>query len=141
MTLVWSLLGLALIVIEIFTPSLGLIFFGLAALVVSAATLFGLEDVPSEIFIFTVLGTASLLLFRKRLKEGLMRGKADGFDADRKSAFRLSAPIRAREEAYVSYQGTMWTAVNDTDADLAEGTRVVVIRSEGIKIHVKPTND
>ena len=80
----WLLLGLALLGAEMVMPSgFFLMFFGLAALVVGAATGLGLE-VPSWLqwVLFSGLAIVSLLLFRDRLLSRMKVAPPKAFDVD-----------------------------------------------------------
>ena len=67
----WITVGFVLIIAEIFSLNLVLLFFGLSALVVALAKSLGLANLTAEIILFALAGLGSLLFFRKKLKKGL----------------------------------------------------------------------
>ena len=135
-TVIWALLGLALLGAEVVTSTFILLFFGIAALVVAMARVLGLDNITAELLLFSAIGLLGVALLRKKIA-ARMGKKHQGYEIDRASAFRLDATVPAHGEAHVSYQGSRYTAVNESDASLPEGTRVIVTRVEGIKIYVK----
>lgn len=136
-TMVWAMIGMTLLVIEIFTLSFGVVFFGVAALVVAllkAAT--GLDHWGTEILVFAGLGFSGLLLFRRKIMTAL--GKQAEFTPDRHKIIELTADIPPRSSAKVEYQGVAWDAYNDSTTPLKRGDKAQVLDTEGIKLIVRP---
>ncbi len=131
----WLVLGFVLIIIEMLHLSLVLLFFGLAALVVAAVTWAGLHHLTIQLVLFAVLGLSGMLIFRKKLQSSLSHSK--GISIDQNASLTLSADVPAHGEAAVQYQGTTWTAKNESDHDLKKGTRVFIHRTEGVKLIIK----
>lgn len=131
----WFIIGLGLIIAEIFSLTLVLLFFGCAAFVVALLKLVGLNNLQYELVVFAVVGLASLLIFRRRIK-GSMHQTQD-LEIDRQGTFTLSAPVPPQGEATVQYQGTTWTAVNRTSVPLSAGAPVRIVATEGIKLIVE----
>lgn len=136
-TLVWAILGFALLIVEIFTQSFVVVFFGVAALAVAAlkaAT--GYANLPYEILAFAAIGTSCIFLFRQKLlKAFFSRG---GIAIDRMKVIELSADVPARGTAKVEYQGTIWDAHNESDVALRRGEQAMVVDTDGIKLVVRP---
>ncbi|HOI10327.1 MAG TPA: NfeD family protein, partial [Myxococcota bacterium] len=62
---IWVVAGLVLVVLELLTPGLFLLFFGAAAIVVGVAAGAGLAmPLWAELLAFSVLSVVSLLVFR-----------------------------------------------------------------------------
>ena len=135
-TFFWVVTGLVLIIAEMFSLSLVLLFFGVSALLVAVAKYLGLNNLPLEIALFAVLGIGSMLLFRKKLRSSLH--SQSGLSIDRNAPILLPEDLPAHGTASVIYQGVTWTAVNETDSDLKKGTKVFVHRTEGVKLIVRP---
>ena len=136
-TVIWAILGMALLAVEIFTQSFVLAFFGAAALLVAlvkATT--GLESLVTETFMFAGTGFACILLFRSKLVKAL--GKKGDFAADKSQIIVLTADVPPHSMAKIEYQGTAWDAYNDTDRTLRSGDKVVVVNTEGIKLIIRP---
>lgn len=134
-TFFWVATGLVLIIAEMFSLSLVLLFFGVAALLVALAKFLGLNSLPLEIVLFAVLGIGSMLLFRSKLKQSL-KGQS-GISIDQNAVIVLAHDIPAHGTASVTYQGVTWTAVNETDSDFKKGNKVYVQRTDGVKLIVR----
>jgi membrane protein implicated in regulation of membrane protease activity len=134
-TFFWVATGLVLIIAEMFSLSLVLLFFGIAALLVALAKFLGLNNLPLEIVLFAVLGIGSMLLFRNKLKVSLQ--SQSGISIDRNAVIVLTEDLPARGSAAVTYQGVTWTAVNETDSDFKKGNKVYVQRTDGVKLIVR----
>lgn len=133
---IWMALGLILIIAELMTMSLVLLFFGIAALLVALAKYFGLNHVPLEIFLFAVLGLGSMLLFRAKLLKSLKSSNAKL--TDQNAVIVLPHDLPAHGTGNVMYQGVTWTALNESDTDLKKGMKVYIRRTEGVKLIVGP---
>jgi inner membrane protein len=135
-TFFWVAAGLLLIIAEMFHLSMVLLFFGIAALVVAVAKFLGLNNLPIEICLFAALGIGGLLLFRRKLLRSLKT--SGGMSIDRNAMILLADDLPARGTVAVTYQGSAWTAVNETDLDLKKGTKVYIQRTDGVKLIVRP---
>jgi membrane protein implicated in regulation of membrane protease activity len=134
-TVVWATLGIALILLEVFTSTFVLLFFGVAALLVAGLKLLGLAHLALEIAIFGGLGMGLTLLLRNKIKASL-GSRAGQYRSD--ELLYLDQDIAPGATASIAYQGTTWTAVNDSDRLLAKGSRAVIARTEGVKLFLKP---
>jgi membrane protein implicated in regulation of membrane protease activity len=135
-TFFWVALGLLLIIAEMFHLSMVLLFFGVAALIVATAKFLGLNNLPLEIILFAVLGIGGLLLFRRKLLRSLKA--STGMSIDKNAMIVLPGDLPSHGTTSVTYQGTAWTAVNETDAEIKKGTKVYIQRTEGVKLIVRP---
>lgn len=131
-TVVWAILGIILVVAEIFTSTFVLLFLGISAIIIAVIKFFGLDHLGTELIIFAILSLAGIFLFRKKFVEGLqVKGH---FSIDGEQKLVLTTAIPAHGSASVDYQGTTWTAVNESDEDYAKGRTVIIDRTEGIKL-------
>ena len=133
--IIWVVLGLVLIIVEMFSLSLVLLFFGVAALVVAVLKYAGLNNLPIEILAFAILGIAGLLLFRSKLRRSL-KSQPD-HSIDRNRPIILSVDVPARGSAGIEYQGVLWTAVNASDAPMKKGDQVFIQSTEGVKLIIR----
>ncbi|EKD42537.1 MAG: hypothetical protein ACD_73C00114G0003 [uncultured bacterium] len=134
-TVIWAILGIILIVVELVSFSFVLLFFGLAALIVSALKLLGLNHLTGEIFIFAILGIAGVFFFRSRLLANVKPQSTLLTDVNQQIV--LSHDIPAGKSARINYQGTTWTAHNEAAKDLKKGDAVIIERIDGINLYVK----
>lgn len=134
----WAVLGVVLLVLEVFTQVIIMLFYGASALLVAvAAWQLGLTTFTHQVLAFSIVGTFGLLAFRKRILANFQKGAPD-YQIDQNQSVTLESTIPARGEGRVSYQGTPWSAVNESDATLAVGARASIVRIEGNKIFIKP---
>ena len=137
----WIVLGLLLVVSEM-TASGGfyIIFFGIAALIVGLLSLFDLAGPETmQLVLFSGLSVVSLVLFRSRLLKWLqIDPQAPPVDALVGEIGTATEDLAPGSVGRVELRGTSWSARNDTHAPLVQGTRVRVVKVEGLMLHVKP---
>lgn len=131
-TVIWACVGIALIVLEIFTTTFFLLFFGIAALVVSVIKLFGLEDLPTELIIFAAIGLAGTLIFRKKIMKSIS-SKPD-LKIDKDKVVTVTEDIASKETGSITYRGSPWKAFNDSDYDLKKGDSAIISKIDGIRL-------
>lgn len=133
----WLALGVLLVIVEMFSHTFVILFFAVSAILVALAKLlFGLENINAELIIFSILGLAGTFFFRKKISS--MLGSGTGHVSDENETLLISKLTLARSETEVSYQGTIWTGVNDSDLDINPGTRVVIVRTDGNRLIFRP---
>ncbi|MBF0104335.1 MAG: hypothetical protein HQM16_03300 [Deltaproteobacteria bacterium] len=135
-TIIWACVGIALIVIEVFTTTFFLLFFGVAALIVSVIKVFGLADLPTELIIFAIAGLAGTLIFRKKIVRSL--ASKTELEIDKDQVITVTADIPAGETGSVMYRGSPWKAFNDSPVDLKKGDDAVIKKVEGIRLILVP---
>lgn len=131
-TIIWAILGLVLIVAELVTFTFVLMFFGIAALVVSVCKVAGLDHLVFEIFLFSLIGLSGIFLFRKKMVATCSSRK--NVAIDKYKPLILSCDVPAHGQARVTYQGTEWTAHNESGRDLKKGEKAIIARTEGIEL-------
>lgn len=130
--LVWGILGLTLIIAEVFTASFVLVFFGVAALLVAVLAAIGFKSFVLQMLLFAAASLGSLLLFRSKLM-GYFHATAQTV-MDENQVLRLTGDVPAHGTGQISYQGSTWTAVNPTDHPFQQGDKAVIERMDGVKI-------
>lgn len=131
--LLWLVLGLLLMASEMFTGTFHLLFFGLAALVTSALSYFGLEPFWVQVLAFSLLAAGGFWWVQKQFGNRRSEGNVNN---DVNHEFSLSSDMGPRGEAMVQYQGSLWTAVNTSEKAVSKGQRVKIVRTEGTKIYI-----
>ncbi len=135
--MIWAIVGLVLLIVEVFTLSFVVLFFGISALIVAGLKFTtSTNNLALELTIFAVLGCACLLGFRKKLRQTFNTGAKVNTDAS--TVIDLSVSLSPHGNAKIEYQGTIWDAYNDSDIHLKKGDKVIIIRTDGIKLIVKP---
>ena len=140
--LLWFIAGLALLLTELFAPSLILMFFGLGAWIVTALYLLFNIGLPTQLIVFAVSSIVLLFFLRKKLKPvflGYVSSKQNsGQNMD--DFFEKEAVVVARIEpgkpGKVEFNGVAWDAVSDSIIDV--DSRVKIIDRSGLKLKVVP---
>ncbi len=132
----WVILGLVLITVELVTSSFILLFFGFSALLVAAAQGLGFRNIAGDLVLFALSGLAGVFFFRPKLKSAF-RVK-DNLSIDENTTLILNKDVEARGRSDIEYQGTTWTAVNDSDVNLKKGEKVVILKTDGVKLIIAP---
>ena len=137
-TWIWLALGVGLLVVEILTGTLSLIFFSIAAFVVAGMRYFaGVDNWTLESVIFAAVGILSLLALRKKLADFMHSKRAGDYTGDVQQEVAISSAIPAGGTGQVEYQGSTWTAVNDSAIEMKAGDRASIVRTEGVKLVLK----
>jgi membrane protein implicated in regulation of membrane protease activity len=126
--LYWFYLGIILIILEVMTPGLVSIFFGLSALVVALITWLapGIPE-PVQWIMFSVFSVLFILLLRKTLKK-TFSGKAEVTDdtADPYTGKRavVVTRITPSQPGRVEFNGSSWTAESDQEIEVKTPVRI-----------------
>jgi len=141
--ILWTVLGLVLIVAEVFTSGFVLLWFGIGALVAAFAGILGLENLGLQFLIFAVvsigLTAASRTIFlnyfsRERTGDSLKTG-VDALLG--KVGTVVSSSRGALNEGAVKLSGSTWTAYPiEGEKPLEAGERVRIERMEGASLFV-----
>ena len=140
--LLWFIAGLALLLTELFAPSIILMFFGLGAWIVTVLYLLFKIGLPAQLIVFSVSSIVLLVFLRKKLKPvflGYVSSKQNsGQNIDdfiEKEAVVL-ARIEPGKPGKVEFNGVDWAAVSDDTIDV--DSRVRIIDRIGLKLKVVP---
>jgi len=141
-TLIWFMVGVAFFLLEMATPGLVLLFFGIGAWVVMGVCLVTPIHLNTQLVVFMVASLVSLVLFRKWLKgvfSGYVKSRQDSTqelqDLIGQHAMvkeRITPKLAGRVELH----GSDWTA--QADCEIAEGTPVEVVGQSSIILKVRP---
>jgi membrane protein implicated in regulation of membrane protease activity len=139
--ILWLVLGVLLIVAEIFTLGFFLIFFGVGAIAASLAAMLGVGIVGQFlIFLFVSGGLTALsrTIFSQYLHPSSSELKM-GTDSLPGQIGTVTVESKgALNEAAVKVFGSEWTAFpEDSDDQLVAGEKVEVIRIKGSSIYVR----
>jgi len=140
----WVILGLILVVAEVFTSGFVLLWFGIGALVAAFAGIVGLDSLAIQFLIFAVvsigLTAASRTIFvnyfsREKTGDSLRTGM-DSLPG--KIGTVVSSSRGALNEGAVKVFGSTWTAYPaDGEEPLEAGERVCVEKMEGASLYVR----
>lgn len=140
----WVILGLVLIVAEVFTPGFVLLWFGIGALIAAFANIIGVESLGLQFLIFAgvsiALTAASRTIFvnyfsREKTGDSLRTGVES---LPGKIGTVVSSSRGAMNEGAVKVFGSTWTAYPaEGEEPLEAGERVQVERMEGASLYVR----
>ena len=138
-SIIWLALFVVLIVFEAVTTGLFTIWFAGGAVIALAASLLG-AGIAVQVVLFFVISVVLLIstrkLFVKKLQTGAEKTNVDALVG--KEAVVISA-VKPFEPGIIKLSGQEWTAVSEnSEESLAEGSKVKVIRIEGVKAVVAP---
>src|SRR5919106_144732 len=135
--ILWCVLGLTLIVTEVFTSGFVLLWFGIGALAAAFAGLIGIDSLAIQFLIFVTVSTgltvASRTIFvnyfsRQRPGEELRMG-VDALPG--KIGTVVSSSRGALHEGAVKVLGSTWTAYPaDGESPLEAGERVLIVSAK-----------
>lgn len=144
--ILWTVLGVGLIIAEIFTFGFVLFWFGIGALVAALAGWLG-APFGLQFLIFAgvsvVLTVMSRTIFSKYLEHDDANALKMGIDAlPGQIGTVTSASTGALNEGAVKVYGSTWTAFPiDSSTILVEGEKVEVVRVQGSSIYVQKTGE
>jgi len=142
--ILWVVLGVILIVAEIFTPGFVLLWFGIGAIIAALAALVGL-GYPLQFLLFFIVSIALTAASRTIFTRYLVRRNEEG-GGYKSGADSLPGQIGtvvtssrgALSEGAVKVYGSTWTAYPaEGEAPLEAGERVIVERVSGASIYVR----
>jgi membrane protein implicated in regulation of membrane protease activity len=138
----WLVLGIALIIAEVFTLGFVLLWFGIGAVAAALAGMLGAPFVV-QFGIFAVISIAltamSRTIFAKYLSHSDEHTVKMGIDALPGQIGTVTSASRgALHEGAVKVYGSTWTAFPvDGESDLVEGEKVEVVSIKGSSIYVR----
>lgn len=140
--IMWLILGVGLIIAEVFTLGFVLLWFGIGALAAAAAGLLGAPFIL-QFTIFALLSIAltamSRTIFAKYLSHGEENTLKMGVDSMPGQIGTVTLGSKgALNEGAVKVYGSTWTAFPiDSESFLVEGEKVEVVSVKGSSIYVR----
>lgn len=140
-SILWLVLGVGLIIAEIFTLGFVLFWFGIGAIAASVAGFLG-AGIGVQFLIFAVVSIAltamSRTIFQRYLPTNEGEAIRTGVDSlPGKVGTVTTASKGALNEGAVKVYGSTWTAYPVDDVALTEGEKVEVVEIKGSSIYVR----
>ena len=143
--IVWTVLGVILIIAEVFTPGFVLLWFGIGALAAALAGLVGVSSLPLQFLIFALVSVALTAASRTIFANYFSRDDHEGSNLKMgvdalpgKVGTVVSSSQGALHEGAVKVYGSTWTAYPaEGEEPLEAGERVTVERVQGASIYVR----
>jgi membrane protein implicated in regulation of membrane protease activity len=138
---VWTLFGLFLLILEVFSPGgFYIMFFGIGGILVGTVVGVGWVATPwVEWLLFSVVSLTTLAVLRRPIVKHLTptgdRGRVDSFVGEIAVAL---ADLPAGEIGQAELRGSTWSARNVGTVAVARGQRCRVERVEGLTIFLRP---
>jgi len=144
-SILWLVLGVGLIIAEIFTLGFVLFWFGIGALVAAVAGFFG-AGLGIQFLLFAIVSIAltamSRTIFARYLPMHDGERLRTGVDAlPGKIGTVTTASKGALNEGAVKVYGSTWTAFPIDEEALSEGEKVEVVEVRGSSIYVRRVRD
>ena len=137
----WTVIGLGLLLLEFVIPGLIVFFFGLGALLVGLLSLCTDLSLNAQLMIF-LIGSVVFLVSLRKWVAGIFLGTAvEGEDEDRSDQEFLGdrgvavSAIDSAKGGKIEMHGSRWNA--ESDEPIAEGERVEVVGRSGLVVKVK----
>ncbi len=135
----WMIIGAILLGSELLgvEAAFYLVFIGIAAMIVGLIELAGAGlDVWVQWIIFSVIAVVLMVFFRKKLYAKL-RGSGVGYQTGPAGEIvTVAEALAPGQSGRMSYRGTDWTIVNDSDQAMVAGQRVRISRVDGLKLNL-----
>ncbi|NNE93398.1 MAG: NfeD family protein [Verrucomicrobiales bacterium] len=136
--IIWFLVGIGLILAELAVPGVILVFFGVAALIVSLLDWIGIDSLAAQLWIFSILSLA-LLIFARRFVKSWFVGSESSEASDLDEEFvgktvTVTNEITPGGFGKVELKGAQWQATSTTT--LPVGSLAEVTKRDGLLLHV-----
>ncbi|MCS6873400.1 MAG: NfeD family protein [Pyrinomonadaceae bacterium] len=137
--IIWVIIGIILMLAEIFTFGFVLFWFGIGALLAGLVSYFGFGYI-AQFAVFLIV-SAALTIFSRHIFSGFLLSKESKqlrIGVEGKVGVVTESSKGALNEGAVKVYGSVWTAFpEEGEEPLKEGEKVVVTRVEGASIYVK----
>ena len=135
----WMIIGAIMLGSELLgvEAAFYLVFIGIAAMIVGLIELAGAGlDTWVQWIIFSVIAVVLMVFFRKKLYAKL-RGDGVGYETGPAGEIvTVAEALAPGQSGRMSYRGTDWTIVNDSDEAMAAGQRVRISHVDGLKLNL-----
>src|SRR5690606_19578335 len=135
---IWLIIGLLMLFAELVSVALVFVFFAIAAFITSALAATGLvTSWEYQLIVFSVLSVATTLALRKPAKRWVNKSKQKDYNDDAADTAMVIRDIPAEGEGRIFYRGAEWLAVSSNHVAIEAGSKVTIIRADGIRLLVE----
>jgi membrane protein implicated in regulation of membrane protease activity len=136
----WFLIGLVLLLLELFTPGFVIFFFGVGAWITALICLIANPGFNLQAIIFAAASVLSLVTLRRMIQKKFFYKKESESDAledefTGKEAIALS-DIGPGKNGKVEFKGTTWNG--ESHDIISKGQTVIIIAKDNFKLIIKP---
>jgi len=136
----WMIIGALLLGSELLgvDAAFYLVFIGIAAIITGLIELGGAGlEVWMQWIVFSIISVVLMVIFRKKLY-ALLRGDGVGYETGPAGEIvTVDQALEPGQSSRMSYRGTDWTIVNDSDQVIAAGQQVRISRVDGLKLNLE----
>ena len=136
---VWLGVAVLFAVIELITVQLTTVWFALGAFIAMLLAVFGVDNLAVQITVFAGVSAAALILTRPLVKK-FINQKAQPTNADMaigKTGIVTDTIDEITGKGEVKLGAAVWSAKSADGREIPEGTKVKVLRIEGVKLIVE----
>jgi len=135
---IWLIVGLIMLLAELVSVLLVFVFFAFGALATSLLATMGLlNDLESQILSFSVISLLSLIVLRKHARKLLDRRGLPEYNEFVGETAMVIKDIPVNGEGKIYYRGAEWKAISFNHSLISAGSKVVIMRTEGIVLIVE----
>lgn len=136
---IWLIVGLLMLLAELVSVVLVFAFFAIGAFLTALLAYVGiLPDMDLQILAFSIISVVSLLFLRKHARRLLnSHGKSHEFEEFNGETAMVVKDIPQSGEGKIFYRGTEWIALSFTQRAIDAGSKVVIRKTDGIKLIVE----
>ncbi len=139
----WIIFGVILMVIEIFTPTFFIFWFGLGSLAAAIVAYF-YENTLFELLTFVIV-SGILVLSTRKLAKKITGEEVRSINVDEivgKEAVVIEKIDNRQSKGVIKIGGDMWRAISyDDDVTFEQGEFVIIEKVEGAHVVVKPKSE
>lgn len=129
MSLLWLIAGIVLLIAEMATGTIVLIFIAFGCFIAAATSMLAPEMITAQLIVCAVVSLVGTFLLRKPLTRRLLR--ATSLQADVGKELLIDTDIEPHKRSRISYQGTMWEASNIGTESVKNGDHVIIVGIDG----------
>jgi len=135
----WMIIGAILFGAELFAvdAQFYLVFLGLSAALVGLVGLAGADIQEwAQWLLFAALSLVSMFTFRKSLYEKIRGSEVNYKEGVTGDLVEIRSDLAPGASGTLEFRGSVWNVKNVGSRPITAGTKVVVIRTEGLTMHV-----
>jgi inner membrane protein len=139
---IWAIVGVLLLIMEVFMPGLIVFFFGMGAMVVAIACAVWHITINTQLILFIVTSVVLLVVLRRWLKGVFMGFTSNSQDSEKNTqdfvgkkvvVIQAISPV---QPGIVELNGTNWKAA--AEIAIAAGAVVEIVGNDNLTLLVKP---
>ncbi len=137
-SVIWMIVGVALLLLELIAPGLIILFFGIGSLITAFTLLFIDISFSWQLTLFLTTSGISILLLRKSLHKKFFNQSSNVKDELEDEFIGKMATAQTKfvhNQGKVEFKGCAWNAVSESN--IKEGDIVQIVKKDSITLTVK----